>query len=83
MDKATKICKVCGREYEYCRTYLPTAFRWQDVACCKEHAIEYFANIEASRATPSNSEPVVEPEVEPKRTKTSRKRSSKSIPEEE
>ena len=50
MGKAIKVCKVCGKEYEYCRTYLPTAFRWQDVACCREHGQEYFRMIEDARA---------------------------------
>lgn len=45
----TKICKICGVEYPYCHTNIPTQYRWQDVACCKEHAAEYFAAIAASR----------------------------------
>jgi hypothetical protein len=52
MPKSTKICKVCGREYEYCRTLRHTegVFRWQDVACCAEHGSTYFARIQASRS---------------------------------
>ena len=32
---ATRICKVCGKEYEYCHTQrtVPGIFRYQDVAC--------------------------------------------------
>lgn len=45
----TRICKVCGVEYPYCHTNIPSQYRWQDVACCKEHAAEYFAAIAASR----------------------------------
>lgn len=49
---ATKICKICGKEYEYCHTNRRVAglFRWQDVACCSEHGSEYLAKIEASRS---------------------------------
>lgn len=47
--KGIRKCKVCGKEYEYCHTFRPTTFRWQDVACCLEHGNEYFAQIAASR----------------------------------
>lgn len=51
----TKVCKICGKEYPYCRTILPQGInRWQDVACCPEHAEEYFALIAASRAEDSD-----------------------------
>lgn len=47
---ATKICKICGNEYEYCHTFRrDTIFRWQDVACCVEHGNQYFEKIAASR----------------------------------
>lgn len=50
----TKRCKVCGREYEYCRTNRPTdIFRWQDVACSPEHGAIYFAQIAESRGEPA------------------------------
>ena len=50
MAKATRICKVCGKEYEYCKTWLSeNKFRWQDVACSPECGAKYFALIEASR----------------------------------
>ena len=50
MAKGTRICKICGKEYPYCTTM--TAFdgnRWQDVACCIEHATEYFRQVAISR----------------------------------
>jgi len=48
--KATKICKICGKEYPFCKTIRPKGtFIYQEVACCKEHAIEYFSKIAASR----------------------------------
>lgn len=51
MAKATRICKVCGKEYEYCKTWLSTnKFRYQDVACSPECGAKYFAKIEASRS---------------------------------
>lgn len=51
MAKATKICKVCGKEYEYCHTAsrIAGAFRWQDVACSPEHGSIYFAKVMKSR----------------------------------
>lgn len=51
MAKATKICKVCGKEYEYCRTFkqYDGVFRYQDVACCPEHAAIYFAEVDIAR----------------------------------
>ena len=56
-------CKICGREYEYCRTLRSnTIFRWQDVACCVEHGTEYFAKVAASRGE-SSSAAIAEPEI--------------------
>lgn len=51
MATATKNCKVCGKEYEYCHTNRTVAgvFRWQDVACCPEHGSIYLARILESR----------------------------------
>ena len=51
MAKGTKVCKICGKEYEYCMTpYKPEeGNRWQDVGCCVEHAQQYFAAVLASR----------------------------------
>lgn len=51
MANSTRICKICGKEYPYCKTELKDGniFRWQDVACCHEHGTEYFALIAASR----------------------------------
>lgn len=52
MAKGKRICKVCGAEYEYCRTQYRNTdiFRWQDVACSQSHGSEYFAKILASRS---------------------------------
>jgi hypothetical protein len=54
---STKFCKICGKEYEYCRTNAPHQYRWQDVACSKEHAAQYFAKIAESRGQSLDSIP--------------------------
>ena len=72
--KGTRRCKVCGKEYEYCHTFRPTTFRWQDVACCLEHGNEYFAQVAAVRGekfegipgSEPKSAPMAEPKVETK-----------------
>lgn len=51
MPSGTKKCKICGCEYPYCKTITQNKFRYQDVACCPEHAAEYFKKIELSRMT--------------------------------
>lgn len=51
MAKGYRICKTCGKKYEYCRTFAPAnKFRWQDVACSPECGAKYFALVEASRS---------------------------------
>lgn len=67
MATVKKKCKVCGAEYDYCHTLIPGVFRWQDVACCREHALEYFAQVEAARAAETAAatpEPAPETQVE-------------------
>lgn len=50
MPKMLYVCKICGKEYETCTAIGDQGvFRWQDVACCKEHGALYFAQIEESR----------------------------------
>lgn len=50
VKNGVRICKVCGMEYPYCKTEaLKSTFRYQDVACCPEHAQIYFASIAESR----------------------------------
>lgn len=50
MVKGTRICKICGKEYPYCKTERNAGiFRYQDVACCVEHGTQYFAEVEAAR----------------------------------
>lgn len=47
MPTTTRICKVCGKEYEYCHTLrrVEGIFRYQDVACCPEHGSIYLAEV--------------------------------------
>lgn len=50
MAKGYRICKVCGEQYEYCYTDVPAGVnRWQDVACCPEHAAIYFEKVAKAR----------------------------------
>lgn len=51
MAKATKVCKICGREYEYCKAAyrVAGAFRYQDVACSPEHGAEYLSAVLEAR----------------------------------
>ena len=58
MSTATKICRVCGKEYEACHTlkHIAGVFRWQEVACSPECGSIYLARIKASRAaTPAEN----------------------------
>ena len=65
MAKATRICRVCGKEYEYCKTWVSNnKFRYQDVACSPECGAKYFAMIEASRSG-KKIEPKAEVKEEP------------------
>lgn len=52
MATATRKCKVCGCEYEYCHTSrrVEGVFRWQDVACSPQHGQIYLERILASRS---------------------------------
>lgn len=72
MATATKICKVCGKEYEYCHTIrrVDGVFRYQDVACCPEHGSIYLQRVIASRA--EDTEPVKKAKkpANPKETRT-------------
>ena len=52
MATATLKCRVCGKEYEACRSAkrVDGVFRWQDVACSPEHGADYLDLIRKSRA---------------------------------
>lgn len=51
MATAILKCRVCGKEYEACRSakHVNGVFRWKDVACSPEHGAIYLARIRASR----------------------------------
>ena len=75
MPKFIRKCRVCGAEYEACKTPNPNhVFRWQDVACSPEHGQEYLQRILASRSGSTDVETKVETEtVAPKSKKRSKK----------
>lgn len=59
MAKVIKICKTCGKPYEYCHTQMRkdfNPFRWQDVACSPECGEKYFAAVLAARAADLDSQ---------------------------
>ena len=51
MASAMKVCRVCGKQYEACRSANRSAgvFRWQEVACCPECGAIYLRQINESR----------------------------------
>lgn len=56
MAKPIKTCRVCGKQYEACRTAnINNVFRWQDVSCSPECGAEYLRRIELSRGGASAS----------------------------
>ena len=52
MTTAIKKCRVCGREYEACRSARrgDGVFRWREVACSPEHGAIYLSEVLAARA---------------------------------
>lgn len=67
-QKATKICRVCGEEYQACRTVKkrPGVFYWKEVACSPEHGEEYLRQVLEARGVVDKivEEPQVEPDAE-------------------
>lgn len=56
MATAVKKCRVCGKEYEACRTMMNAAagvFRWQEVACSPECGAEYLRRVTEARSPAS------------------------------
>lgn len=47
MANVKRTCRVCGKQYTFCRTLVPTdgTFRWQDVACSPECGAKYLEQI--------------------------------------
>lgn len=52
MAVSIKKCRVCGKDYEACRSMNRSAdvFRWQEVACSPECGAEYLRRIAESRS---------------------------------
>lgn len=52
MARAVKVCRVCGKEYEACRSANSAGgtFRWQEVSCSPECGAIYLERVIASRA---------------------------------
>ena len=53
-----KVCKVCGKEYEPCRSIRPadTVFNWRVVACSPQCGQEYFRLVTEARNKTDESE---------------------------
>lgn len=85
MATGTKICKICGKEYECCKTvrHVDGVFRWQDVACCVEHGQEYLNLVLMTRSdtpsasTESNMDTAENSEAIPQKKTTRRKKKTK------
>ena len=68
MPKTIRKCKVCGKDDEYCKTWVSAnKFRYQDVACSPECGSKYFAMIEASRSEKKDAEEAEAPKKSPKK----------------
>lgn len=67
MPRAIKICKACGKEYEACCTPNPNmVFRWFDIGCSIECAMEYLRQVEESRRVSSDPAEQADEEEEEK-----------------
>lgn len=51
MPKQTKICRVCGKTYESCRSIKTGSgvFNWREMCCSPECGQIYFQRVEDSR----------------------------------
>lgn len=50
MPKATKLCRVCGKPYEACRSLKAAGpFNWKEVACSPECGEEYLRRVIEAR----------------------------------
>jgi len=72
MPKVTKKCRVCGKEYEACRTAQKAVgvFHWQEVACSPECGTKYLRMVNEAR------NPAPKPKAVSKRSKKSSAASS-------
>ena len=74
MADNTKICKICGAEYPACSTQIKGVFRWKDVACCPEHAAQYFEQVAAARGASKPENKPVAPAQNKPRTRSEQRR---------
>ena len=64
MARITKVCRVCGKEYEFCRTpRVDGVYHWQEVACCPEHGAIYLERVLRSRGIMTDESASVESEL--------------------
>lgn len=65
MTNQTKICRVCGKEYEACHSVRTGAkvFNWREFACSPECGAKYLRMVESARR-----------KTEPERTKRTARR---------
>ena len=77
MPTGVRKCKVCGKEYPYCRSIRAEGvFKYQDVACCPDHGEIYLARVLEARGMKKKDEAdtnAVEEEAAPKAAKKTRK----------
>ena len=72
----TRICKVCGKEYDCCKAVTPVGqYRWQDVACCPEHGAIYLDRVLVARGLKAKSD-YEDTKTETKAVKQSRSKKS-------
>lgn len=71
MTSAKMTCRVCGKEYEPCRTATrrPNVFHWQEVACSPECGAIYLQRIIESRKPAEESAGGIESAKRGKRSK--------------
>lgn len=51
MPKQTKVCRVCGKTYESCRSIKTgsSAFNWREMCCSPECGQIYFQRVQEAR----------------------------------
>ena len=66
MGANTRVCRVCGKKYEGCKTprIAGTNLNWREVACSYKCGQEYLLRIMISRDQDNMPAPVVDPVVE-------------------
>lgn len=68
MPKQTKVCRVCGKTYESCRSIKTGSgvFNWREMCCSPECGKIYFQRVQESRnPTPKAKERKVHTRREP------------------